>query len=107
MDQRTSTGVGIPPEKAEQTQRLDALISRIEGRSLPLRLKRQLRAHPFWFSAGLLGLVAVVGGTAALVVHSRRQHPLARLARAGDVLLEALRTLDHVASTVDHLLKKD
>ena len=69
-------------------------------------MKRQLRAHPFWFSAGLLGLVAVVGGVAALV-HSRRQQPLAQLARAGGGLLEALRTLDHVASTVDHLVNKE
>jgi hypothetical protein len=107
MDERTNPAGVIPPEKVEQTQRLDALISRIEERDMADRIKQQLRDHPLWFSAAALGLVAVVGGVAAFLMHNRRQQPLARLARAGGGVLEALRTIDHVASTVDRLVKKE
>ena len=107
MDERTSPGAVFPPDKVEQAERLDALISRIEERTIADRLKDQLRDHPFWFAAGALGLVAVVSGVAALVAHNRRRNPLARLARVGGGLLEALHTIDHVASTVDHLVKKE
>jgi hypothetical protein len=107
MDERTDTDV-LTLEQAEQAQRLDALISRIDGRQrLTGRVKQQITSHPLWFSAAALGVAALVAGVAAVLVHRARQRPLARLARAGDGFMAALRTVDHVASTVDRLVKKE
>ena len=107
MDERTSIDV-LTPEQVEQAQRLDALISRIDDRQhLTGRVKQQITGHPVWFSVATLGVMAVLAGVAAVMVHRSRQRPLARLTRAGGGLLEALRTVDHVASTLDRLVKKE
>ncbi len=107
MDQRANPET-LPSDKDEQAKRLDELIAKIdEHDTVGGRFKEQVRAHPVWFGAAALGLVTVVGGLVASLVHARRQQPLARLARAGGGLLQALRTLDHVATTVDRLVKRE
>jgi hypothetical protein len=106
MDDPTSPGVLTPSEQAEQ--RLDALMSRIhEPEDLVGKVKRQIADHPLWFSGVVLGLVGLVGGLAAVLAHRSRQQPLAQLARAGGGVMEALRTLDHVASTLDRMVKRE
>jgi hypothetical protein len=108
MDQRANPETAISEDRAEQAQRLEALIARIDGSNrLGERFKQQVRAHPVWFAAAAVGLVTVVGSLVASLIHARRQQPLARLSRAGAGVLQGLRTLDHVASTLDHLVQRE